>query len=52
MLKGNNKNPRTRCEVFSELKIKTPEHGVNSEHVVAGWEEFLTASVSNYYNFI
>ena len=27
LLKVNNKNTRTRCEISSKLTIKTPEHG-------------------------
>ena len=46
MLKGNNGNTRTRCEICSKLTIKIPEQRhcrrsgifiVNFEHVIAGW---------------
>ena len=44
MFKVNNKNTGTRCEIYSKLTIKIPEHGiinfaiVNFEHVMTGWE--------------
>ena len=43
MLKVNNRNTRTRCEICSKLTIKTPEQRhcsvsiVNFEQVNAGW---------------
>ena len=46
LLKVNNRNTRTRCEICSNLTIKVPERrrrsGVfiaNFEHVTAAWEE-------------
>ena len=36
MLKVKNKNSRTRCEIYSNLTIKTPEQ-VNFEQVNTGW---------------
>ena len=51
LLKVNNRNTRTRCEICSKLTIKTPERRrrrftpcssvsiVNFEHVIACWEE-------------
>ena len=46
MFKINNRNTRTRCEIFSNLIIKTPERRqwqgistVNFEQVNAGWEK-------------
>ena len=52
LLKVNNKNTRTRCEICSKLTIKTPERrqwrrsGVfaNFEHVIDGWERCLRHS--------
>ena len=50
MFKLNNRNTRTRCDICSKLKIKTPERRrhwrhssifiVNSEHIshLVGWE--------------
>ena len=47
MLKVNNRNTRTRCEICSKLTTKTLEGRqwrrsgvfiVNFEHVIAGWE--------------
>ena len=44
MFKVNNRNTRTRCEIYSKLTIKIPECGiinfaiVNFEHVMTGWE--------------
>ena len=41
LLKGNDRNTRTRCEICSKLTIKTPERRrafiFNFEHVLAGW---------------
>ena len=38
MLKVNNRNIRTRCEICSKLTIKIPGiFIVNFEHVIAGW---------------
>ena len=44
LLKVNNRNTRTRCEICSKLTIKTPYFTpcssvsiVNFEHVIAGW---------------
>ena len=48
LLKVNNRNTRTKCEICSKLTIKTPEQRqsftlcssvsiVNLEHVIAGW---------------
>ena len=54
MLKVNNRNTRTRCEICSKLTIKIPEQRqwhcsgifiVNFEHVEqvnAGWEKIQT----------
>ena len=50
LLKVNNRNSRTRCEICSKLTIKIPERSqwrstvsiVNLEHVMAGWEYKLT----------
>ena len=49
MFKVNNRNTRTRCEIWSKLTIKTPERRyftpccsvfiVNFEQVNAGWED-------------
>ena len=49
MFKVNNRNTRTRCEIWSKLTIKTPERRyftpcssafiVNCEQVNAGWED-------------
>ena len=33
LLKVNNRDTRTRCEMCSKLTIKTPEHIVNLEHI-------------------
>ena len=45
LLKVNNRNTRTRCEICSKLTIKVPERRrgrisfiVDFEHVIAGWE--------------
>ena len=47
LLKVNNRNTRTRCEICSKLTIKTPERrqwrrsGVSIfdfEHVISGWQ--------------
>ena len=49
MFKVNNRSTRTRCEICSNLTIKTPERRqyfttcssvsiINFEHVIAGWE--------------
>ena len=44
MFKVNNRNTRTRCEIYSKLTIKIPERSiinfaiVNFEHVMTGWE--------------
>ena len=46
MFKVNNRNTRTRCEIYSKLPIKTPERRpssvsiVNFEHVIADWGGF------------
>ena len=40
LLKVNNRNTITRCEICSKLTIKIPERRVsivNFEHVIAGW---------------
>ena len=43
LLKANNRNTRSRCEICSKLTLKTPERRhwcrsiVNFEHVIAGW---------------
>ena len=38
LLKVNNRNTRTKCEICSKLTIKKPERRhVNFEHVIAGW---------------
>ena len=48
LFKVNNKKTRTRCEIYSKLKEKTPERRhwphsgvfiVNFEHVISGWVE-------------
>ena len=51
LLKVNNRNTGTRCEICSKLTIKTPERRhwrfkpccsasvVNFEHVIAGWAD-------------
>ena len=49
MFKVNNRNTRTRCEIWSKLTIKTPERRyftpcsiafvVNFEQVNASWED-------------
>ena len=33
MFKVNNKDTRTRCEIYSKLTIKTPKVIVNFEHI-------------------
>ena len=47
LLKVNNRNTRTRCEICSKFTIKTPERRqwrpfgvfiVNFEYVISGWE--------------
>ena len=43
MLKVNNRNSRTRCEICSKLTIELPEQSpsvsiFNFEHVIVGWE--------------
>ena len=38
LLKVNNRNTRTRCEICSKLTIKTPERRHNFKHVNADWE--------------
>ena len=55
MFKVNNRNTRTRCEIWSKLTIKTPERRyftpcssvfiVNFEQVNAGWEDVLVTKV-------
>ena len=53
LLKVDNKNTRTRCEICSKLTIKTPEQLhwsrsdssvsiINFEHVIAGWLKVFT----------
>ena len=65
MFKANNKNTRTRCEIWSKLTIKTPELRyftpcssvfiVNFEQVNAGWEDVngfkSTGRVSSFFRF-
>ena len=52
LLKGNNRNTRTRCETCSKLTIKIPERRqwrffiVNFEHVIAGWDCISTEELS------
>ena len=55
LLKVNNKNTRTRCDIYSKLTIKTPERRqwlrsgvliVNFAHVIAGWEDIRTTLTS------
>ena len=54
MLKFNNRNTRTRCEIYSKLTKKTPECSIvftvnfayistifNFEQVNAGWENYV-----------
>ena len=40
LLKVNNRNTKTRCEICSKLTIKTPERRliVNFGHLIAGWD--------------
>ena len=41
LLKVNNRNTRTRCEICSKLTIKIPERCtgvINFEDMIAGWE--------------
>ena len=43
MLKANNRNTRTRCEIRSKLTIKihcSSASIVNCEHVIPGWVLF------------
>ena len=56
LLKVNNRNPRTRCEICSKLTIATPERRhwrrssvsiVNFEHVIAGWDFQLVYTIPN-----
>ena len=56
MFKVNNRNSRTRCEIFSKLTIKKPERRhwcrfgvfiVNFEHVIAGWEVYFVFTQTN-----
>ena len=45
LLKVNNRNTRTRCEICSNLTIKTLERRVsivNFRHVIVGWESYMT----------
>ena len=60
MFKVNNRNTRTRCEICSNLTIKTPERRqyfttcssvsiINFEHVIAGWECPLSSVYSLIY---
>ena len=65
MLKVNNRNTRTRCEIWSKLTIKTPERRyftpcssvfiVNFEQVNAGWEDVTgfksTVRISSFFCF-
>ena len=37
LLKVNNRNTRTRCEICSKLRIKTPERRHWRRHVIASW---------------
>ena len=46
LLKVNNKNTRTRCEICSELTIKIPGiFIVNFEHVIAGWVDIIQLNI-------
>ena len=42
MIKDNNRNTRTSCEICSKLTIKTPELRLNFEQVNPGWDLELT----------
>ena len=50
LLKVNKRNTRTRCEIYSKLKIKTPDDVavfiVNSEHVSHPFLVFLVLALS------
>ena len=57
LLKVNNRNTRTRCEICSKLTINTPERRqwrrsgvfiVNFEQVNAGWVAFLKKNKSGF----
>ena len=57
LLKVNNRNTRTRCEICSKLTIKIPERHcvvlvsyiVNFEHVIAGWEIIYAQLIQCYH---
>ena len=65
MFKVNNRNTRTRCEIWSKLTIKTPERRyftpcssvfiVNLEQVNASWEDVdgfkIVGRVSIFFRF-
>ena len=38
LLKGNNRNTRTRCEMYSKLTIKTPERRLASKNWLQGFK--------------
>ena len=46
MLKVNNRNTRTRCEICSGIFIVNFEHisVVSFEHVITGWDKVLLVS--------
>ena len=44
LLKANNRNIRTRCEISSKLKPCSSVCIMNFEHVIAGWEELAQRS--------
>ena len=41
LLKVNNRNTRTRCEICSKLTIKTPERRQALEHVITDFEHVI-----------
>ena len=55
LLQVNNRNAKTRCEICSELIIKTPERRtpysnvsiVDFEHVITGWTLTFVEQLSN-----